>query len=438
MVFDLVEVVGLVLVGDVGGRDVKFEVGSVVLEVVVVGQFVGDLGAEGDGGLVGPAAGDVSDGVAAAAEEEEREAVGLEELDAAPVSLEGEIEAAEAVAGEGVGAALEDDGGGLVGLHDFLHDGLEDGLVGVVVDAVADGEVDGVVLAAAGADVLEVAGAGEVLAVLVEGDGHDAVGGVEGLLDAVSVVDVDVDVEDALVVLEELEDGEHDVVDVAEAGRLALLGVVESAGPVDGDVRLSLVQFHGAGHTAAGGELAELVESVKDGAVLADVEALHLSVVLAHVVGSNVAQEHDVLVGVILGHLLEDGLVGSVDLHLAVESVVEEKIVGHADAMGLHRMSLSVVVIADVTIVVVADPRLAVCRGGHFDSRHKWGLPPLASAKVPKLMAAHNSAAAASDTNSPCGTNACAPAQNSVNRIHLYSQLTCASTWYEYSYVTAY
>jgi hypothetical protein len=33
----------------------------------------------------------------------------------------------------------------------------------------------------------------------VEGDGHDAVGGVEGLLNTVAVVDIDVDVENARV-----------------------------------------------------------------------------------------------------------------------------------------------------------------------------------------------------------------------------------------------
>ena len=35
---------------------------------------------------------------------------------------------------------------------------------------------------------------------------------------------------------EQLEDAEHDVVGVAEAAGLALLGVVEPAGPVDADV----------------------------------------------------------------------------------------------------------------------------------------------------------------------------------------------------------
>ena len=44
---------------------------------------------------------------------------------------------------------------------------------------------------------LYVARAGEVFAELVEGDGHHAVRRVEGFLDAVAVVDVDVDVQHA-------------------------------------------------------------------------------------------------------------------------------------------------------------------------------------------------------------------------------------------------
>lgn len=46
----------------------------------------------------------------------------------------------------------------------------------------------------------EVSSSWEVLAVLVEGDGHDPVGGVESLLHAVTVVNVDVDVQHPLVV----------------------------------------------------------------------------------------------------------------------------------------------------------------------------------------------------------------------------------------------
>lgn len=112
----------------------------------------------------------------------------------------------------------------------------------------------------------------EVLAVLVERHRHDPIRRVERLLDAVAVVNVDVDVKNALVVLEQLEDTEHNVVDVAEAGRLRLLGVVEAAAPVDADLRRLLVELDGCSHRAARRQLAELVEAVENGAVLADVD----------------------------------------------------------------------------------------------------------------------------------------------------------------------
>ncbi len=44
----------------------------------------------------------------------------------------------------------------------------------------------------------EIAGAGEILPVFVERAGHDAIRRVEGLLDAVAVMHIDVDIQDPL------------------------------------------------------------------------------------------------------------------------------------------------------------------------------------------------------------------------------------------------
>jgi|APCry1669189844_1035258.scaffolds.fasta_scaffold131933_1 hypothetical protein len=52
------------------------------------------------------------------------------------------------------------------------------------------------------------------------------------------------------------------------------------------------------------GQLAELVETVEDGAIFADVEPLHLLVVLAHVVRTDGPEETDVVVGMKLCHFL--------------------------------------------------------------------------------------------------------------------------------------
>ncbi len=154
-------------------------------------------------------------------------------------------------------------------------DGLEELFVLEIVDAIIERDVDGVVASW----VIWVNGTGgvegpsareeDLFVVFVEGDTHDAVGRPEGLLDAVAVVDVDVDVQDARVVAEELEDGEDDVVDVAETRGFAFLGVVEAAGPVDGDVRLAVAELAGGVHGCAGVEGAVVEETVEDGTVVA-------------------------------------------------------------------------------------------------------------------------------------------------------------------------
>ena len=63
--------------------------------------------------------------------------------------------------------------------------------------------------------------------------------------------------------LEQLQDGHHDVIDVAEAGRLELLGVVQPAGPVDGDVARVVVQLGGAVQRGARVHRTEVVQAVE-------------------------------------------------------------------------------------------------------------------------------------------------------------------------------
>mmetsp|Transcript_34168 Transcript_34168/g.89845 ORF Transcript_34168/g.89845 Transcript_34168/m.89845 type:complete len:341 (+) Transcript_34168:415-1437(+) len=222
-------------------RDVQLVFRPVVLVVIVERQLVRHLLAEDHGRLVRPAARDVPDRVTAAAEDECGNLLREHEADAVGVAVDGQIEAAQPVARQRVRATLQYDRARLVPLHDLADNRLEDRLVGGIVHAVLQRVVDGVVLARRSTHVLDVARAWEVLAKLVERDREHAVRRIEGLLDAVAVVDVDVDVQHAHVDLEELEDGEHDVVHVAEAARLAGLGMVHAPRPVQHNVRSPVV-----------------------------------------------------------------------------------------------------------------------------------------------------------------------------------------------------
>src|SRR2546426_348050 len=94
----------------------------------------------------------------------------------------------------------------------------------------------------------------EIVAALVRRDGHDLRVRVEGVLDAVAVVGVDVHVEDAEAARLEVEDREDRVVDVAEPRRAPGQRVVEAAGEVEGARRLAARDQLGGQQRAAGAE----------------------------------------------------------------------------------------------------------------------------------------------------------------------------------------
>ena len=311
-----------------------------MLVVLVEGDLPVDALSADDGGLVGPRACHILDGVSPAAEDDEWYLEGLQELDAAGVPLEGEVELAEPVPREGVCARLQDDGAGLEGVHALAHHLLEEHLVAVVVDAGVEGHVDRVPLAAVQPLVHEVAGAGVEVPVLVEGDAHDAVRGVEGFLHPVPVVHVDVDVHDPLVVLEQLEDAQHDVVGVAEAGRLRPLRVVQAARPVDGHVAPPLVDLLRAADGAPRRESAEVVHPAEHRAVVVEVELPHLALDLLRLLlhRGHLLQEPYVVVRVEGRNILEGRLLRGQHLHLLVQSVVHYQLVRHLYSQRPHRV----------------------------------------------------------------------------------------------------
>ena len=68
---NLLEVLVGVLVGHVGWANVQLEVGAEVLEVIIVGQLVGDGAVQGNGRFIGPATGHITDGVSTTAQHQQ-------------------------------------------------------------------------------------------------------------------------------------------------------------------------------------------------------------------------------------------------------------------------------------------------------------------------------------------------------------------------------
>ena len=291
--------------------------------------------------LVCPAPGHVPHGVAPAPQHQDRQPQVPHHGNHLPVTSDAQVEIAESVSRQAVSSTLEHDHTGLVELHHALDDRTEHGHVAGVLDTLSERNIDRVVFAGTRANLKQVSGAGEeVAAVLVEADCHDSVRQIESLLDAVTVVNVDVDVEDSREVFEKLIDGKDDVIDEAEATGLRLLGMMQTPGPIDGNVKVSRDEFPRSVQRGPRVSSTEIKHPIKHRTVIANIEPLmdivpqwncatmgylpcQKFVEVWNVDRVDVLEKLDVIFVMKLCDVLIRGNAGFEDCHLFVEVVVE-------------------------------------------------------------------------------------------------------------------
>jgi len=127
------------------------------------------------------------------------------------MSLHTQIEATKSVSTQTVSTTLEHDSFGSVALHDFANDRLENALVRFVVNSVSQREVDRVVFAGPNTNISKLTSSRKVLAIFVEGNRHDAICRVKCFFDTISVMYINVDVENARLEAKKFQNTEHDV-----------------------------------------------------------------------------------------------------------------------------------------------------------------------------------------------------------------------------------
>lgn len=242
-VLDFFADVGLAL-AEPGGGIFVVEGAAAVTLAVAGGQIVGERTASHAAEGKGPGAGHDADVVPAAAEGEPGQGrMGGEIGEGAEEGLMagcGEGEAGEGIFEMGVDAELGDKEVGAEAGDQGRHDLAEGPEVRIVGGVGREGDVDAVAGAVTAAALADEAGTGkEGAAVLVEGDGEHAAVVVEGVLDAVAVVNVDVDVGDAQPLAEQPLYGDGGVVEDAEAGGEVRAAVVEAAAVAEGDVAVA-------------------------------------------------------------------------------------------------------------------------------------------------------------------------------------------------------
>lgn len=116
----------------------------------------------------------------------------------------GEVEAAKSITRQGISTALQDDCSWSVIFHHAADYWLKDTLVALVVDPVTQRDINSVVFSTADANVMKVAGARKEIAIFVERHCHDTIGAVEGFFDTIAVMHINVDIDNARMEAQEL------------------------------------------------------------------------------------------------------------------------------------------------------------------------------------------------------------------------------------------
>mmetsp|Transcript_22290 Transcript_22290/g.37806 ORF Transcript_22290/g.37806 Transcript_22290/m.37806 type:complete len:201 (-) Transcript_22290:18-620(-) len=195
-------------------------------------------------------------------------------------------------------------------------------------------------------------------------EGHDAVGGVKRFLDAVAVMNVDVNVEHALVKLEQLHNAQHNVVDIAEARRFALLRVMQSACPVHCHICLIVIEAHCSINRTSCCNLRKFINSIKYRTIITDIKHMQLFDEMSHVVGRDVTQKIHIVVRVEYCQFFVVASMRFKNIHFIIQSIVDQQIMGHSNSMRFHWMRLAIIEIANFSIIKISHTIVCGCCGG--------------------------------------------------------------------------
>ena len=188
-----------------------------------------------------------------------------------------EIKASKTITTERICTALEDNGSRLVNLYARSDDIFKELAVHFIFYTIVQGNVEGVVRARVGgvrwAGGIQTTSAREkvLLIIFMKRDGQNTISRPKGLFYPVTVVNIDVYIEYTRMVEEQLENGENNIIDIAEARCFRLFGVVKAAGPIYCNVGLVRGEFSSCVERGSGVKRAVLVEAIENRAIVTNV-----------------------------------------------------------------------------------------------------------------------------------------------------------------------
>ena len=185
--------------------------------------------------LIGPASWHICQCITTSSSEDHRTVILHDSLQNSTVSFAAQSKPAESIPNQGVSSTLDKNTVGHKGLQNSLKNALEYKIISLISAALLKRNINLKVGAQSSSIFLDLASPRiEILdlIILMKRQSKNSIGVLKGLLDSIPMMDVYVYIEDSIESGKEILNTVDDIIDVAEAGRLVLLGMMESSHPV--------------------------------------------------------------------------------------------------------------------------------------------------------------------------------------------------------------
>mmetsp|Transcript_441 Transcript_441/g.689 ORF Transcript_441/g.689 Transcript_441/m.689 type:complete len:359 (-) Transcript_441:54-1130(-) len=335
----------------------QFKVGRIVFIIIIEGYFIRDFLIHQYRRFITPQTRHIANGIATTTQNERGDTLGLDVFDTGRMTLECQIEWPQSISRNAISATLQNNSTGLKDFHNLIEQRLEQIAIGIIAHATLEGSIDGKAGPFLGTRFARMARAGKEIPVLVQTQRHDTIRAIKGFFDTITVMDINVNVEDAGVDFEQFQNGQDNVIDITKTARFGLFGVMQAPTPVDGHVALSLRQLNSAIEGSTGTEGTEFEDAIKDGTigVLAGIESLHLRVVLAQIVGTALFEKGQVFFGMKLRHFSHERWMGAEAIHFFVYIIAQYQMMGQLEAVGFHGMAGAIIKVTHFWMIEIGD-----------------------------------------------------------------------------------
>mmetsp|Transcript_9033 Transcript_9033/g.12963 ORF Transcript_9033/g.12963 Transcript_9033/m.12963 type:complete len:221 (+) Transcript_9033:484-1146(+) len=217
----------------------QLKVRSIVFKVIIVGYFIGKIHIKTHRRLIGPTTCHISDGISPSTQHQRRHIETLGIPHTLRMALQTQIETPQSIPRQRVRTTLQHNRTRLKHLHNLIHHRFEYPFIRPIRHPTRQRCIHRKPRPLLGTRILDMSRTRKKIPILVQTKGHDPIRTIKRLLDSIPMMNININVQYSSVHLEQFQNRQYNIINITKSRRLTLLGVMEAATPINGNVAIT-------------------------------------------------------------------------------------------------------------------------------------------------------------------------------------------------------